>query len=99
MATTRKTRGKKRRKIHLPATSVDRLRRNHRVQDLELGVTDGLVAERALPATPLETLHDALAASVQAVLVHLRSRCFCFACVCGSECRCERKQRSDYIAG
>lgn len=71
---------------------MDRLRRDHRIQDLELGVADRLVAERALPATPLETLNDALAASVQAVLVHLRFFVLFVACVRGSDGR--REQRS-----
>lgn len=56
---------------HLPSPPVDRLRRDDRVQDLELGVADGLVAERPLAATPLETLHDALATGVETVFVHL----------------------------
>lgn len=70
------TKTKKHHETHLPAAPVDRLRRDDRIQDLELGVPDGLVAERPLPATPLEPLHDALAASVQPVLVHLP----CFNC-------------------
>ena len=41
---------------HLPAASVDRLWRNGRVQDLELDVADGLVAEGALAHAPLEAL-------------------------------------------
>ena len=32
----------------LPAAAVDRLARDHRVQDLELAVPDGLLAERTL---------------------------------------------------
>lgn len=69
-------------KTHLPAAPVDRLRRDDRIQDLELGVADGLVAERPLPAPPLEPLHDALAASVQPVLVHLPCFSFSFSLGC-----------------
>ena len=58
---------------HLAASPVNWLRRDDGVKDLELGVPDGLVAERPLAATPLEALDDALSASVETIFVDLSS--------------------------
>ena len=44
------------------------------VEDFELDVTDGLVAERALASTPLETLHDAFPDGGEEGLVHLSGK-------------------------
>lgn len=52
---------------------MDGLRRNGCVENFELSVSDGLVAERPLSAPPLEALHDAFSTRVQPVFVHLCS--------------------------
>ena len=48
------------------------LGRQLRVEDLELDVADGLVAQRPLARPPLEPLPDAVADRVEQPLVHLR---------------------------
>jgi len=45
------------RRDHLPPAAVNGLRRQACVQDFELGVPDGLVAQGAFAAAPLEALH------------------------------------------
>ena len=56
---------------HLPTAPVQGLIRDDGVEDLKLDVADGLVAERALPGAPLETLHDGLLDRVEQGFVNL----------------------------
>mmetsp|Transcript_33291 Transcript_33291/g.55834 ORF Transcript_33291/g.55834 Transcript_33291/m.55834 type:complete len:203 (+) Transcript_33291:830-1438(+) len=56
----------------LPAAAKHGLGRELRVEDLELHVADGLVAERTLPRPPLEALPDGVPYGVEQALVHFR---------------------------
>mmetsp|Transcript_36568 Transcript_36568/g.97749 ORF Transcript_36568/g.97749 Transcript_36568/m.97749 type:complete len:235 (+) Transcript_36568:52-756(+) len=67
----RRVRHPPRRRDDLAAAAVNGLRGDGRVEDLELGVADRLVAQRALAAAPLEALDDALLHLLEQLLVDL----------------------------
>ena len=56
----------------LPAAPVDGLVGDDSVQDFELAVPDGFLAERALSRAPLESLDNAVLDRAQESLVNLR---------------------------